>query len=430
MIRQHCSGISLLLFLTVALPLAAQEEPDYGDPTTAVAACEKLHKAGLGDKSFIDKMGPKHHLAWKAAAEAGDPAGQWLWGRCMQEGAGVPAQPAEAAGWYAQAVRQGFGLAMNELGEMYEQGIAVKPNPKSAVAWYRHGMAKGCGAAAVNLGRAYMQGKGVERDYLEAAKCFQAAAKAGYADGARGLGEIAEYGRGVTADKKTAARWYREAVALGSQAAQRDLQRVERGSGAVAGKPPATGQPPAVNKPPPDPNQPPDIPAGESQIPSDPKFKGRPVPGIAVHPLGAPGIQGPAPAFAGKWTATLRNEESRQDEALTYTFDAQGVLLWEGKVPVNEVDKKLQDKTDPNPQIFSRWRTWAQFVSVQPTRAEYLVWQTHDYSAGNFSNTKSFLKRLIFTPVAGNTDRLHVELWINDNPRPAITGELVRAKGD
>jgi hypothetical protein len=418
MFPQRLLFVALIGLLTLTTALVAQDNPKLAETKNAIDECEKLHVVGLGDASFFSKHGPTHSAAWKTAAEAGDPRGQWLWGRCLQEGVGGPAKPEEAMRWYRKAADKKEGLGMNALGENYEQGIGVVASARTAVSWYRKGKANGSGLATINLGRMYLNGKGVERDYVEAAKCFHAATEGGYSEGASNLGAIAEKGFSLNApDKALAAKWYRQAVVMGNKEAEKDLERVEGTDGRTANKPPRDSKPPA-NKPP----------AGKP--PGGQKFRGRSVPGIAKHPLGPSGFHGPAPAFTGTWNATLRNEDDGKNETLSYHFDDQGNLCWDGKTPLVEVGKVIEEKIPARGQgvVVFREKT-LDFLSVQPSRVEYLLWEKFGFSNGRQIHTEYSLKRFIFTPVRDDADRLHMELWINEGVRPTIQGELKRVKG-
>jgi TPR repeat protein len=51
----------------------------------------------------------------RKAAEKGSPYGEFLLGRCYQEGIGAPKDLAEAARWYKKSVEHGYGPASKAL---------------------------------------------------------------------------------------------------------------------------------------------------------------------------------------------------------------------------------------------------------------------------------------------------------------------------
>ena len=69
---------------------------------------------------------------------------------------------------YATALRewkplaeQGYALAQNNLGVMYEKGQGVSQNYKTAVKWYTLAAEQGYAVAQCNLGLIYDKGEGV-----------------------------------------------------------------------------------------------------------------------------------------------------------------------------------------------------------------------------------------------------------------------------
>ena len=71
---------------------------------------------------YLREYGPKRASAWKAAAERGSSIGMVLYGQCLQFGAGVETNAAEAAKWYRKAADLGDAEAMFCLGWCCKQG--------------------------------------------------------------------------------------------------------------------------------------------------------------------------------------------------------------------------------------------------------------------------------------------------------------------
>ena len=83
-----------------------------------------------------------------------------------------------------QAAAQGYAIAQNNLGVMYDNGEGVPQDAAEALKWYRKAAEQGYAKAQYNLGAMYYIGDGVPQDYAEAVKWIRKAAKQGH-DGAR-----------------------------------------------------------------------------------------------------------------------------------------------------------------------------------------------------------------------------------------------------
>jgi TPR repeat protein len=166
------------------------------------------------------------HLAeavqwFRRAAEEGDSAGQYEFGKLHEQGRGVPQELERAAELYRLAAVQGNGMAQNALGRLCRAGLGVAQDFAGALLWFRKAAtqdpqlkeievteaqnamgemylrgegvaqdiptalqlfkkaAKGNAAACVNLGALYFEGKLVPCNYVEAKQCFRQAALAG-----------------------------------------------------------------------------------------------------------------------------------------------------------------------------------------------------------------------------------------------------------
>ena len=115
---------------------------------------------------------------------------------------------------YATALRelkplaeQGYALAQNNLGVMYEKGQGVSQNYKTAVKWYTLAAEQGYPFAQSNLGQNYDKGEGVSQNYKTAVKWYTLAAEQGYALAQFNLGVMYDKGEGVIQDYVRAHMW-------------------------------------------------------------------------------------------------------------------------------------------------------------------------------------------------------------------------------
>ncbi|MFY9826615.1 MAG: tetratricopeptide repeat protein, partial [Thermoanaerobaculia bacterium] len=81
--------------------------------------------------------------ALRAAAQAGEPYAEYLWGTVLLRGIGVPKQAAEGGAWLRKAADRGEPWALNNLGWMAENGDGANRNLQEALRWYRKGAEAG-----------------------------------------------------------------------------------------------------------------------------------------------------------------------------------------------------------------------------------------------------------------------------------------------
>jgi TPR repeat protein len=81
--------------------------------------------------------------ALHAAAEAGEPYAEYLWGTVLLRGIGVPKAAAEGGAWLRKAAARNEPWALNNLGWMAENGDGAKLNLQEALNWYRRGAEAG-----------------------------------------------------------------------------------------------------------------------------------------------------------------------------------------------------------------------------------------------------------------------------------------------
>ena len=118
---------------------------------------------------------------------------------------------------YATALRewkplaeQGYALAQNNLGVMYEKGQGVSQNYKTAVKWYTLAAEQGYALAQFNLGVMYDKGEGVIQNYVRAHMWGNLGASNGNENGAKLRDLVAK--KMTPADISKAQRLARECV--------------------------------------------------------------------------------------------------------------------------------------------------------------------------------------------------------------------------
>lgn len=156
--------------------------------------------------------------ACQTLAESGNAFAQWrlgvLYETVGKAGGGASAFQ-KARFWYRKAANQGFGLAADDLGDMYSKGEGVHKDAKSAFAWYKKGAEENDASAMISLAGDYFYGTGTKKDYVAARKWYLDAVhsdKTGYAEfaAAEPLAEIYSSGWGTKADNKAALNWYKK----------------------------------------------------------------------------------------------------------------------------------------------------------------------------------------------------------------------------
>ncbi|MBI4026306.1 MAG: sel1 repeat family protein [Verrucomicrobia bacterium] len=73
----------------------------------------------------------------RTPAEKGDAMAQFNLGVCYEKGLGVPANDAEAIGWYRKAAEQDYTPAQLNLGQLYQAGRGVEQDLPEAYKWIR-----------------------------------------------------------------------------------------------------------------------------------------------------------------------------------------------------------------------------------------------------------------------------------------------------
>lgn len=174
----------LALFLTVSLPILAQE-----------AAPRALVNEQNAPSPLARTVGDELRLA-----------GDYLVGR------GVAKDPAQAAYWYRKAAEQGDSNAQNELGYLYSWGIGVGRDEAQAARWFMRAAGSGSQPAKLNLAVMSLKGAGMPRDIHFALDLLHQLAEKDNARAECYLGVLSMEGIGAPVDPRTAEKWFARAA--------------------------------------------------------------------------------------------------------------------------------------------------------------------------------------------------------------------------
>lgn len=221
-------------FASAAAPVLAQPSSAIADDAFRrdiqwdIDECERsLLKKGQGIKTYLQEVFERRFPNWRTAADLGWPEGQWLLGRCHQDGLGVEKDAREAVRWYLKAAKQGFAAAQHTLAVCYAEGNGIKFDRSEAVRWHREAAEQGYAQAQLRLGGRYESGNGVAEDQMLAVYWYLEAAEQGHVEAQFRLAASYDRGQGVAQNKAEAVRWYRKAAAEGHSNAKRRLEELE-----------------------------------------------------------------------------------------------------------------------------------------------------------------------------------------------------------
>jgi TPR repeat protein len=163
--------------------------------------------------------------AYRAAVEAGDPAGMATLAFMHRLGRGVPRDAAEMVRLFQAAADEGYHFAQANLAQIYLTGEGVPgnadaalgiPNPRAAVPLFAAAARNGNLDAALALGRIYADGaEGVAPNPASRLRWTRVAAEAGLPDAIAALAYLTEQGIGRPADHVAAAQGYVAALETG-----------------------------------------------------------------------------------------------------------------------------------------------------------------------------------------------------------------------
>ncbi len=111
---------------------------------------------------------------------------------------------------------------------MYFDGQGVPQNNKQAVFWWHKAAEQGNAEGQFRLGACFAEGIEAEIKYQHAHTWYKKAADQGHIEAQNVLGELYFYGRGVNRSERKAAKWWHRAAEQGSEAAQQNLEILER----------------------------------------------------------------------------------------------------------------------------------------------------------------------------------------------------------
>jgi localization factor PodJL len=198
----HQSALPSVTDITGALPRRVPPPPMFVAPPAAVEALAA--PAAVFETLPATIGGPK----LRAAAMAGDAAGEFEVATRFADGHGVPPDNEQAARWFDRAAKQGLAPAQFRLGGFYEKGIGVKKDLAMARDLYAAAASKGNGKSMHNLAVLYAEGIDGPADYHTAAHWFRKAADYGITDSQYNLAILYARGIGVEQDYAEAYKWF------------------------------------------------------------------------------------------------------------------------------------------------------------------------------------------------------------------------------
>ncbi|GLC26212.1 serine/threonine-protein kinase [Roseisolibacter agri] len=199
---------------SVACAASARQAPDR--PATLRTLGTLAERAGRMDSA----------AAWfQQASEKGDVESSAQLARMLDEGRGVPADPARAATLLRRAADGGHVASQRTLAERLARGAGVPRDEASAMAWYGRAAGSGDVTSMLALGNAYKDGRGVKKNEGEAVTWWQKAAAQGDSAAQYRLGMAYLGGRGVPKSDSQAIEWHRKAYAQGHKGSEYELRK-------------------------------------------------------------------------------------------------------------------------------------------------------------------------------------------------------------
>jgi len=173
---------------------------------------------------------PGDAVRWlSAAAQAGFPAAQVVWGQLLLDGRSVASNPGAAFGWFEKAAAAGDLEGRNMVGRCYEQGWGVPPDWVRATDNFEIAAQGGHVWGQVNLAQMLMRA-GNPADRPRCFALFKAAAESGttkpHLKAMNSLARFLEEGWAGAPNPAGAAYWYLKAANLGDHWAQYNLATI------------------------------------------------------------------------------------------------------------------------------------------------------------------------------------------------------------
>ena len=170
---------------------AVERDPADGGAAAAPGGRARLRAGDAAARPFLRRRtaapAPNQEEAvrwYRAAAEAGVVAAQWIVAQNTFIGAWGPRDPEEAAAWFRRAAEAGHAGAQLQLGVMYCTADGVPRDLAEGTAWYRRAAEQGERIAQYNFAVMLFRGDGVTRDIEAAHRVVPQGGRAGHARGA------------------------------------------------------------------------------------------------------------------------------------------------------------------------------------------------------------------------------------------------------
>lgn len=184
--------------------------------------------------------GPADQVAahLRAAAEDGVAQAQLLYGQLLLDGdparTGIARDPVAALHWFGQAAQAGDPMGMNMVGRCCEHGWGTRADDATAARWYRAAAERGLDWGMYNLATLLALGRGEAEDRPAALALFRRAAALGHAKSMTMVGSFHEDGWATPPDRDAARDQYRRAAEAGDFRGQFNLARLLAEDGATA----------------------------------------------------------------------------------------------------------------------------------------------------------------------------------------------------
>ncbi|NOZ53254.1 MAG: sel1 repeat family protein [Gammaproteobacteria bacterium] len=159
------------------------------------------------------------YTMYKLATEMNDSAAQYFIGRKYYIGTEIKKDKAEAAKWFARAVKKNHTKALYMLGKMYMNGDGIPKNVGKAGELLTKAADKGHADAQFEIANYYFYGYGNNKDVKLAVTYYKKAAEDRHIGAQFQLGKILYAGIGVDIDKQEGKKWLETASDNGSSEA-------------------------------------------------------------------------------------------------------------------------------------------------------------------------------------------------------------------
>ena len=193
-----------------AYPLYLEQGEKHNNPL-AQFTLGLFHKFAWGSLKHDDAQA----CAWfERSAEGAIPTGTHFFAKCLDQGIGRPADPAEAAAYYLRASELGHFMSLCSLADLYMEGRGVEKNPQKAIELCSQAAERGAPPARIKVGRYLLQGDESIRNPQAAVSWFESMADHS-TEAQYYLGLIFRDGTGQPQNMDHALSWFENAAAKG-----------------------------------------------------------------------------------------------------------------------------------------------------------------------------------------------------------------------